>query len=497
MATKTFADYLAQSDNWIKTENDANAVDTTGSALLDLFGTVGALRSRPQDVVGLFEKAFSEDPLLATKTSFYARNVRGGLGERLVSRLMWKWLALNHPEIMAKNVGYIPDFGRWDDLYAFMGTEVEAMAWEMIGEQLKEDVKNAADNQPISLLAKWLKSINTSSPQSRALGKLTAQKLGMSERTYRKTLADLRAYINVTETAMSAGKWGNIKYDGVPSKAMANYRKAFGRHDTERFGDFITKVQKGEATIHSGTLYPYDIFEKMGLSFEYAWNNRNHSFSFSTWDAVLEEQWKALPNYVKEGENILVVADTSGSMQGRPICTSIGLGIYFAERNTGVFHNKFITFSEIPNFIELKGKTLEDKIKCVPSIVANTDLEAVFNLVLRAAVNNKAKPEEMPKAIIIISDMEIDSATNEIGTTFNAAMQKKFKAAGYELPNMVYWQVDARQNVFHAEKDEHGVQLASGQSPSVFKAILEGINLTAYDMMVKTLSNPAYDCITI
>lgn len=499
----TFAQRLATNSSWTRTENDAIALGTTGSPLLDLFGVVGALRTRPQDVDSMFELAYNENPLFATKLSFYARNVRGGLGEREVARRMWAWLADAHPETMVKNVLHIPGFGRWDDIYSFVGTKAENAAWGLITEQWTNDILAYTHGQPISLLAKWLKSVNTSSAESRKLGKLTAKHLGYSERDYRKTLSMLREWLKLTEVFMSAKEWDKINYSAVPSKAMANYRKAFGRHDPDGFTKFIENVKKGEAVIHSGTLYPYDIMEKMGLredSDYYSYINRNGhpTFTMDTWDEVLEEQWKALPDYVDSGDNVLIVADTSGSMQGRPICTSIGLAVYFAERNKGQFKGQFITFSGKPNFITLTGKTLKDKVKCIPAICENTDLQAVFDLVLDTAVKYHVPQADMPKSIIIISDMEIDAARNSRGTTFNAQMKADYAQAGYELPAMVYWCVDSRNgNVFHAEMDEHGVQLASGQSPSVFKAILKGVGLTPYDAMVDVLNNPVYDCITV
>jgi len=497
MSNRNFAQYLEKESSWTLTENMANALGKTGSSMLDLFGVVGAMRSRPKDVVGLFEKAFAEDKLLATKLSFYARNVRGGLMERDVPKEMWNWLAVNEPEILMKNMEFIPEFGRWDDLYVLVGTPCEDSMWEFVNETFNRDIEAMRKGEKVTLLAKWLKSVNTSSAESRRLGRLTAKKLSLSQRDYRKTLALLRKYIDVTEIKMSAGEWNEINYEAVPSKAMANNRKAFSRHDGDRFGEFIGAVQKGEAKIHSGTLYPYDIFEKMGLTYGYGWGESDGGMRFNSWDAVLEEQWKALPNYVDDGENILVVADTSGSMSGRPMCTSVGLAVYFAERNSGQFHNKFITFSSRPSFVTITGSTLAEKVKNVPSIVDNTNLQAVFELVLDTAVRNSVPQEDMPRAIVIISDMEIDSADNSRGQTFHSAMSDKFKNAGYELPNMVYWNVASRHDVFHASADEHGVQLASGQSPSVFKGIVKGIGMTPYDAMVEVLNDPQYDCIKI
>jgi hypothetical protein len=490
---KTFAEYLNEDNCFTRTENNAFAFNTTGSSLLDLFGLIGALRTRPQDVVGLFEKAFAEDSLLATKMSFYARNVLGGLGERAVSRVMWRWLANEHPEIMKKNLELVPQFGRWDDLYSFVGTSIENTMWDFMFKQFANDYADAFDKKPVSLLAKWLKSPNTSSQISCTLGKLTAKKFNLSEKNYRKSLSFLRAYIDVTETKMSANKWGDIKYSGVPSKAMANYHKAFERHDEDAFEAYIESVRKGKNKIHSGTLFPYEIFEKMELAENYHYSQ--NTFSFSAWDEVLEEQWKALPNYVGDkNANVLVVADTSGSMRGRPICSSIGLAVYFAERNHGEFHNKFITFSSIPKFVTICGATLKEKIMCIPAIVENTNLEAVFELILNTAVANNVPAEDLPKAIVIISDMEIDNAGE---VTFHKSTQNNFAAKGYELPSVIYWNVDARQNVFHGNKNENGIQVVSGQSPSIFKSVLKSIGKDAYTMMLETLNDSQYNCVKI
>jgi hypothetical protein len=248
-------------------------------------------------------------------------------------------------------------------------------------------------------------------------------------------------------------------------------------------------VQKGEAKINASTLFPYDILEKMCTgSF---WMSRIKH------DAVLEEQWKALPNYVEGENNIMIIADTSGSMAGRPMATAIGLAIYFAERNHGAYKNKFITFSSRPSYVELKGDTLYQKIKCVPEIVDNTNLQAAFKLILNTAVNNNLDPKDMPKSLVVISDMQFDSADNN-DMTWHNAMVKIFADKGYSLPNIIYWNVNSHsQDTFHVSSGYEGVQLASGQSASTFKTIMKNIGLTPYEAMVNTLNNPAYDCIEV
>lgn len=483
----SFVNALREETNWTKTENGANALKSTNSSLVDLFGVIGALRNRSEDdIISLFSKAFSEDALLATKMSFYNRNVRGGLGERYTSRVIWKFLANNHPEIIRKNLDNIPYFGRWDDLYTFIGTPVEKDMWEFVKRTLNEDIESMNNNKPVTLLAKWLKSVNSNSKETNMLGRYTRRSLGMREDEYRKTLSKLRNYISVTEVKMSNNDWKSINYAVVPSKAMNNYRNAFRKHDIEGFNEYINNVKTGTAKINSTTLYPYDIVEK-------------YMYNVHRKDDVLEEQWKALPNYVEGENNILIMADVSGSMTGRPMATSVGLATYFAERNNGAFKNLFMTFSSEPSFIELKGSTLYEKIRNVMRSPwgMSTNLELAFNLVLNTAVKNRVPYEDMPKSIIVISDMSIDRCTDVRRWTFYDSMKDKFNRYGYDIPNIVFWNVNARETVFHTKSNYKGVQLASGSSPSVFKAILEGVDLTPYEMMVKTLSNPEYNRVVI
>lgn len=484
------------------TENGAIAFKSTGDSLVDLFGSIGSLRGADYSrITKKFADAYGEDPLLATKMAFYARNVRGGLGERETFRTILKYMAQVHPRVVLNNLNNIPHFGRWDDLYTLVGTDVEDAAWALIKGQFITDAKDMAAGRPISIMAKWLKSTNTSSSKSVRLGRKTAHALGLTEKNYRKALSAMRKYIDVVEKKMSSNDWENIDFEGVPSRAMAIYRDAFKRHGMNTFKEYIEKVEKGEATIKAATLYPYDIFEKMGFTGG-GWSG---NFKFNHYDQVLEAQWKALPNYVGDGANFLVMADTSGSMMGRPMCTSVGLATYFAERNHGAFKDMFMTFSSRPSFVNLKGDTLYDKIKNVPSIVDNTNLEAAFDLVLKTAIQGNVPKEDMPKALIVISDGEIDgfmgqgyySSYANRAWGFLDAMRAKFRANGYEMPNVVMWNVESRHDTYLATTDFLGVQFASGQSPSVFKSLIANMGKSAYDAMVETLSDPMYDCVTL
>ncbi|MEN8907533.1 MAG: DUF2828 family protein [Clostridiales bacterium] len=489
-----FLKFLENENNLTLTENNAVALKTTNSSLLDLFSSVGSLRTRNNnEIEAFFSKAFSEDNLLTLKTAFYSRNIRGGLGERNTFRVALKYFATLYPKIVIKNFDNIALFGRYDDFYTLVNTPVEDDMWCFIKSKLNTDMSNYKNNKSVSLLAKWLKSINSSSIETNRLGKLTAKKLGFSEKTYRQTLAKLRKYIDVLEIKMSDNRWEKIHYEKVPSRAMSIYRNAFMKHDKKGFSTYIELLQKGETKINAAAIFPYDIIEKMVLVCNYS-----NNFSFRNYDPLLEAQWKALPNYVEGNENILIMADTSGSMSGRPMNSSIGLAIYFAERNKGAFKNVFMTFSSKPSLIKLKGKTLYDKVKCIPSIVADTNLEKAFKLILKVAVNNKLSKNELPKALVIITDMEFNNATTCNGKwTFYNSIAKNFASYGYNIPNIIFWNVNSRNNVFQVSSKYKGVQLASGQSPSVFKSITANIGQTPYDAMLNVLNDPIYDSITI
>lgn len=500
--TQAFVNALNRETNFTRTENGAVALKSTGSALVDLFGQLGAMRDRSdREVEAAFIKGFAEDRLLATKLAFYTRDIRfGGLGERKVFRTIIRFLANVHTDVLVKNIQNIPVFGRFDDLYVLVGTPAENDMWQFIGYQWNIDRQNMQEGKSISVMAKWLKSANASSEDTRRLGKLTAQKLGLSEKAYRKSLSVFREYLNIVERHMTGGKWEKIEYSKVPSKAMTLYRQAFGRRDTKRFGEYIASVEKGEQKINASTLFPYDILEGMCKSSSY---RGNFELSRVEYDAVLEAQWRALPNYVEGENNIIVMADTSSSMetnsQGRPMATSVGLAIYFAERNKGPYKDLFMTFSSRPSWVKISGNTLYEKLQCVPEIVDNTNLEAAFMLILETAISNNLSADEIPKTLVVVSDMQFDSPSCTGGRrmTFLDSMEALYARHGYTMPNIIFWNVHSRLDTFQATSDHRGVQLASGQSPSVFKSILKNVGLNPYEVMVNTLSNPVYDCITV
>ena len=488
----TFADAFRNASHLTETENGATALNTTGSKLVDLFATIGALRSADKTrIERLFADAYAEDPLLATKIIFYARDIREGLGERDVPRKLLTYAAKHHPEAVLPNLELIGLYGRWDDIYCLIGTHVEDAMWNIVKYQLINDTMAMSDNKPISLLAKWLKTADASSEKTRKLGIYTAKKLGMKVYNYKRILRSLRKYIKVTESLMSTQQWDQIDYNAVPSKAMLNYRNAFTKHDEIRFNDYISKLSNGEAKINASTLYPYDLIEKY---------LRSGLWSFvmsDQMDPVVEAQWKALPDYVGEEVNAIVMADTSGSMYGRPMYTSIGLALYFAEHNKGAYHNLWMSFSSNPNIHEVCGETLHQRLTSMDmkDWGGSTNLEKAFELILAIAVKNQSKPEEMPKALIIISDMEIDYACR--GELFYDGMKYKYKQYGYTIPNIIFWNVNSRNDTYHIDSSRPNTQCFSGQSASTFKSVIANIGKTPYDAMLSVLNSERYELIQV
>ena len=485
-----FSDVMREESKWTKTENGADAKNTTDSALLDMFATIGSMRTRSEDeIIKKFELAFQEDPLGAMRCLFYARDIRGGQGERRVFRVLLPYIAEKHTEELKKNIDKVAEYGRWDDMYCFINTKLEDDMWNIVSGVLKRDEHSRLCGGKVTLLAKWLKKADASSPNTRKLGIYTAKKLGMSVYDYKRLCVKLRKYIDVVEQHMSAREWDSINYPAVPSRAMMNYRKAFARHNQERFDEYLNKVQSGEQKINSATLYPYDIVEKILYGHEDS--------------KVLETQWNNLPNYVDGDVNAVVMADVSDSMSwngGRPLATSIGLAMYFAERNKGAYHKLFMTFSQNPKFVAVKGETITQKIKFISRADwgMNTDLEKAVLKILDVAIENHCSQEEMPKSLIVISDMEIDCCTNQKHReNFYDYVSRVYEEHGYKIPNVVFWNVNSRHDVFLADKDRKGVQLVSGQSASTFKNLIGAIDKTPVEMMYSVLNSERYQAIQI
>ena len=481
--------FLKKEANLAFTANGAVSNASTMSDCLDLFATAGALRNASDgEIVTRFIKAFAEDRDIAMKTLFFARDVRGGLGERRFFRVIIRYLAKNYPETVRKNIENIAEYGRYDDILSLMDTACEQEAIAYIEETLKEDMKSMQAQGSVSLMAKWLPSVNTSSKEAVRLAKKIAKGMHMSDASYRRMLSSLRAYIKILENNLRTKDY-SFSYEEQPSKALFKYRKAFIRNDEERYHAFMDKAVTEPSVLKTGSLTPYDIVNTV---------IKNRNGMAASERKALDTTWNALEDYANSG-NTLVVVDGSGSMYGcwfsvMPAAVAESLGIYFAERIKGAFANHFITFSANPRLVKVKGKDIFEKVKYCMSFneCSNTNIEKTFDLILRTAVKNGLKQSEMPSRLLIISDMEFDwCAENSSMTNFENA-KAKFERAGYKLPQLVFWNVNSFNRQQPVTMNEQGVTLVSGMSPQIFSMLKED-NLNPYAFMMSVLSSARYE----
>lgn len=481
------------------TENGARGFKTTGKKLLDLNFRVASLRKESEQNIGdMFFKAYQEDKKAALLWLFYVRDIRGGLGERRLFRVILSYLAHNCKELPIRElIPLIPEYGRYDDLYILLDTEYREDVLSYIKEQFYADRKGKELNQPISLLAKWLPSVNTSSIQTKKRGREFAAYFGMTEKQYRQTLSDLRKYLDVVERKMSAGQFGEIDYSAVPSRANLIYKNAFLKHDQERRLAFLESLKKGEQKIHAQVLYPHEIVE----AYRDKENRLYYSSTLKEYDETLEQLWKALPENIASDESAIVVADGSGSMfvpigNGTTSALSVAnaLAIYFAERCNGEFKDKYITFSRNPQLVNLeKGKNLREKLQIAYSHneMANTNIYKVFKLILQTGIKHKMEQNELPQNIIIISDMEFDSCAEGSNETAFQKIEKEYESYGYHLPRLIFWNVNSRTNTIPIKENALGVALVSGFSVNILNMVMSK-KLDPYEVLLDILKDERY-----
>ena len=483
------------------TENGALGYATSGKAILDMNFRITSYRNKTaQEIVRDFSLALDETPVVAIKWLFFARDIRGGAGERRLFRVCMNWFAKNYPDIAKELLVLVSEYGRFDDLLDLAQIPaVSGAVTEIVKTQFISDMKNCENGKSVSLLAKWMPSENASSPVTRAQARHWIATLGVTPRVYRKTLSKLRAYLDVTEVKMSGNEWDEIDYEKVPSRANVIYREAFARHDVARREQYLTALTKGEAKINASALFPHEIFTKVDRSY--------------TSLPDMEAMWKSLPDYVKGDGSTIVVRDGSGSMtspvgSGNTSCLDVAsaLAVYFAERCEGEFKNKFITFSSRPRLVDLsrcnslkaKATELRRYNEC-----DNTNIEAVFDLILNIAVENRMKQSEIPQNILIISDMEFDYCTSSSwGYSFAKPSKRlfdeikdRYTRAGYKLPRLIFWNVCSRTGTIPVIQNDLGVALVSGFSPAIVEMVLSG-KLDPFECLLETLNAPRYDAVT-
>ena len=500
-----FLNGLTDSANFTYTENGAITHKTTKSDLLDMFAMGAAMRNRSDsDIILMFRKAYTENPVYALKCLFYIRDVRGGQGERRFFRVIMKDLASWDTAAARRNLRYVPEFGRWDDLYVFVGTPLENDAFNFMKEQLALDVECKTP----SLLAKWLKSENTSSAESRRLANITRQHFGMNHKQYRKTLSILRNRINIVERLMSENRWDEIEFDKIPSKAGLKYKNAFARHDIERakagaqtYADFAKDETK---KVNASVLNPVDIADQI---FQYGgWGGAPTQTDRLMW----QKYWDNQKDYYNgRQENGIAIVDVSGSMSGQPMNAAVSMGAYIAERGKGPFKDHFITFSSNPALVRFDGVDIYDKFQRARHAdwCGSTNIEATFDMMLNVALQNHVPASDMPQTLYIFSDMEFNGCMscgpvntsrwgygNHINggaagiTTLLEGIAQKWARYGYELPRVIFWNLDARQDNIPALGGRFSY--ISGFSMNMIEQVLSGED--GYSLMMKKLDSERY-----
>lgn len=490
MFTNKLNEILNEEFNYSTTENGALGYRTSGKNLVDLNFRVSSLRSADEkEITDLFSKAFFDNKELALKWLFFARDVREGMGERRLFRVIALHLANNLPEYIQDFLSLVPEYGRWDDLFCLLDTNLSESVLNIILNQFEQDIVDSSNANTISLLAKWLPSFCSKKKDSRKYASIISKFLGLTKKEYTQSLTKLRKYLDVVEVKMSAKEWDKIKYDAVPSKANLIYKEAFLRNDSERRLAYLKSLKKGEAKINASTLYPHEILHKYGMF------NVNHN-------ETLEQLWKNLPDTVKGDTSTIVVADGSGSMFTKcdnssnllaiDVCNAFA--IYFSERCSGEFKDKYITFSERPQLVDLsKCNSLQEKAMLAERYdeVANTNIEKVFDLILTTAIKNKIPQNEIPN-ILIISDMEFDSATEySVNERLFTTISQKYKDVGYALPKLSFWNICGRTHTVPVKENENGVALISGFSPQVASMVLSN-KIDPYEILIEKLSGERY-----
>lgn len=492
--------FIKKINNVSKTENGAVGFRTTARPLLDLNFMVSSLRNRNEEfIINAFVKAYYDSPKYAVKWLFFLRDIEKGLGERRTFQICLKYLALSHPAIAKAVMAMIPEYGRYDDLFVFFDTPLKNTACKFIREQLHSDLMAMSEGKSVSLLAKWLPSNNTSSKTSRRYAALLARFLNMTDREYRKTLSSLRAYMDVCEVKISASRWNELNYSKIPAKANLKYESAFERHDRSRRLEYLKDVLLSTEGLHAKGIQPHEIIHRF-MRANRQYGIKDDLLGELMWQKITEEGLKN--NWgLKE---CIVVADGSYSMyspvSGGKGVTAIevcnALAIYFAGSLEGIFHDKAITFSMHPQFIELdKGHSLKEKLEIMlaHNECANTNIEAVFDLLLWMSVSNKVPAAKLPKQVLILSDMEFDCAANYPDRNLFERIEQKYTDAGYRMPRLIFWNLCGRTDTIPMVENGNGLCLLSGFSQNAMNIAKDRKIRDPYLALLQVLDSPRYE----
>ncbi len=449
-----------------RTANGAITHSTSNNVNLDLFSIIGSARKMDEAELELmYRQALFTDSDQAIRTLLWARDIRGGAGERKVVRHL-----MTLPETMekintSKFMNTLIEVGRWDDVLKFLGTPMEETALDLINKGLMHD-RNG-------LCAKWMP--RERKPQAKVIRKA----LGMSPKGYRKTIANLSKTV---EQNMCDKEWNAITYEHVPSKAALIYRNAFKRHDTERYTEYLEALTKGETKVNANAVFPYEVVAKRG-------------------EPIAEAMWKSLPNYMEGSkERIIPMVDVSGSMwcmaTGNTSCLDIAvsLGMYISERNESIFKDQFLTFSDTPEMVKVVGNTLREKYSAMErsNWGFSTNICGAFMTMLVKAQQNNVPVDQMPTTMLILSDMEFNPQFIGRGTNFEA-IRKAYQLHGYQVPKIVFWNLNGRKGNSPVKSYDTNTALVSGFSPAILKSVLGAKEYNPTSIMLDTIMKDRYN----
>ena len=509
--------FLETMGNISETENGAFGYKSTFDPMVDFSFRLASYRGASQEKIEEdFAKILDSKDEDVLRFLFYIRDVRDGLGERRTFKIcLKKFIASDFDDkekIIEHLCNYIMEYGRADDLFCLLDDDVDApirnVVYRFIRNTLIHDEIALVKKESISLLAKWLPSENASSKKTKELATKIRKNIGLSPKAYRKALSSLRKGLKIVERDMSANDWDKIDYNSVPSRANLNYKNAFLKHDEERRKQYLSDLVNGVRGVkmNSSVNFPYDIVHKYSEELELGHWNRKASSSKE--DETLEMAWKNLKD-IPGLDNCLVVADDSGSMLEEISSTSKvsaldvarSIAIYGAQHLRSDYNGKIVTFSRTPKFLDIsQKKNLKDILEYLDehSEVANTNVEAVFDLILKVAVSKNLKQEDLPGTLVIISDMEFDYGVRDFDNSmlgaFNnpvEAAREKFEKNGYKLPKLVFWNVASRTGTIPIEQNDLGFLLISGFSQNLFNGIAAG-KLDTREMLNEVLTSERY-----
>ena len=434
------------------TTNGALQHESSGNKCLDLFSVIGNLRNCSRtDILERFEEAFNENMELATQVAHWARAARQGSGERHTFYVILDEIAKSSPDFISDNANTLADIGYYKDLLRYFHIDGVVTAF---AQSIKDKDR---------LACKW-------APRKGENARKLRDELQFTNKEYRKWIAE---HSHTVEDKMSSKMFWDINYSSVPGGAMRKYKDAFMKQDLARFDDW--KNDKNTTAAVSAT-YPHQVIEVASGD-----------------EALADKMWNNLEDFVVEGENILPMIDTSGSMFGMPLQVAISLGMYLAEKNKSEFQDTFLTFSESPEFVRLQGGSVADRMRNIEQANwgMNTDFTKAYDLILQTAVTYNVDKSSMPTMLLVLSDMQFDESQDEdryssVPKVHFDDIKDKFNKSGYEMPKLVFWNLNSYSGN-QSTMNEDGVCMVSGFSPSIMKAILSCDDFNPMNVMMEAL----------